>query len=290
MFKPVIVGIICFGVLFSCKKIQPNMSDVKIACDCAKEVSADFLMGEKYGETLIDEDTVFMPIDFVDGNPMNFDYSNYVCIYFAADIQNAISYEWQVGNNSITQSDKEFSLYFNDTIGTIQVRLIVHANPNLKCFPNDDGIDTIIKSLTIKNSKTIPMAGKYYGCNTNDPDHFFTIEIDTVTTINSIAIPAKTCNLSIYNLPEGKQKWVNLIRSIGSYSFCFNAVSDEYYQPYPANYLLYNENSNFFEKSTRGIYNRNTKEIIIDYYSVPVIDNLNLGTPFPQRRFVGKLI
>ena len=290
MLKYIIVGIVCFGVVLSCKKIQPDMTDVKKACDCAKEVSADFKMGEKFGETLIEEDTVFIPINFGDGNPINFDYSNYVYVYFSANIKNAISYEWQVGNNSITQTVKDFALYFDDTIGTIQVKLIVHAKPNLKCFPNDDGIDTIIKSLTLKNSKTILLAGKYYGYNTDDPTHKFTIEIDTVTSYNPIAIPWNTCALSIRNLPEGKQKWLGIVRSIGSYSYCFNAVVDEDYHPYPANYLLYNEDHTVFEKCTRGIYNRVTREIIIDYFSAPVIDNLNLGTPFSQRRFIGKLI
>jgi len=289
MYNKWVFSILTLFALASCKKVQPKMADAKNPCDCSQEVSANFKMGEMYGDNFIELDTIIMPINYQDGKPANFIYLNTVYVYFSANIKNAESYEWQVGNNSIKQTVKDFGLYFSDTIGPIPVQLIVHAKPNLKCFPNDDGVDTIVKYLSIKHKTPHPLIGKYYGYNTNDPTHYFTVEIDTTTKCSLITLPQCQNGLCIRNLPEGKNEWVGLSRELGSQSYCFTGASDES-QPYPKDFVLYNEDHYNFKKCTRGIYNRQTKEIVIDYFSAPVIDKFHLGTPFPERRFIGKRI
>jgi len=281
---PFLLLTLCFA---ACKKEQPGM-DPTHQCDCAKEVSADFKMGEKYGESFIELDTIAMPVYYADGNPSNFGYQNTVYVYFSADVKNAISYEWQVGNNSTVQTVKDFGLYFNDTIGTIPVRLIVHAQPNLICYPDDDGIDTVVKYLTIRTVLPDPLAGKYYGYNTNDPGNYFTIEIDTVTEFISFMNPPNVCGLAIRNLPEGKHTWTFLIDELGSTTLSFTRAGSPD-QPYSGDFVLYDESS-LFTQSTNGLFNPATNEIRIHYYSAPVIDQFTLGTPFPKRTFIGQKI
>ena len=282
--------ILCaFALLTSCRKEQPSMNENN-NCGCAKEVSADFQMGEKFGEEFLELDTIAMPIRYNDGNPANFQYETDVYVYFSANIKNAISYEWQVGANSITQSTKDFGLYFTDTIGTIPVRLIVHAKPNLICFPNDDGVDTVIKYLTIRNVQPDPLTGKYSGYNTNDPAHVFTIEIDT-TRINVPTSPfGYYVGLGIKNLPDGNHDWFFVGDALGSMTRCFTNAGEIPGQPYTGNIIVYDENQSIFNQSTVGIYDPKTNKITINYYSVPVINQFTLGTPFPKRTFIGTKI
>lgn len=273
------------ALVSSCKKVQPEMT-AQNNCDCAKEVSADFKMGEMFGDQFIELDTIAVPITYNDGNPANFTYQNTVYVYFSANIKNAQSYEWQVGNNTISQTTKDFGLYFGDTIGTIPVRLIVHAKPNTICFPNDDGIDTIVKYLTIRNVEPDPLAGLYYGYNTNDPTHFFTVKIDTARIDNQFSPFGYDLGLSMYNLPEGNQNWVGIGDQFGATTRCFVFVGYASL-PYTGNYIVYDEDSNILEESTNGIYDPATNKITINYYSAPVINSLTLGTPFPKRTFIG---
>jgi len=282
--------ILCaFALLTNCRKEQPSMNENN-NCDCAKEVSADFQMGEKFGEEFVELDTIAMPISYYDGNPANFGYQNDVYVYFSANIKNAISYEWQVGANSITQSTKDFGLYFSDTIGTIPVRLIVHAKPNLICFPNDDGVDTVIKYLTIRNVQPDPLTGKYSGYNTNDPTHVFTIEIDTTRIATTFSPYGYHIGLGIKNLPDGNHNWFFVRGDFGSTTRCFTNVGAIGGQPYTGNVIVYDEEYGIFNKSTVGIHDLKTNKITINYYSVPVINQFTLGTPFPKRTFIGTKI
>ncbi len=291
MIMKQLLSIILFAsaLLTSCRKEQPSMNENN-NCDCAKEVSANFQMGEKFGEEFVELDTIAMPISYYDGNPANFQYQTDVYVYFSANIKNAISYEWQVGANSITQSTKDFGLYFSDTIGTIPVRLIVHAKPNLICFPNDDGVDTVVKYLTIRNVVPDPLTGKYAGYNTNDPTHVFTIEIDTTRIATTFSPYGYHIGLGIKNLPDGNHNWFFVRGDFGSTTRCFTNVGAIGGQPYTGNVIVYDEEYGIFNKSTVGIYDPKTNKITINYYSVPVINQFTLGTPFPKRTFIGTKI
>jgi len=272
----------------ACKKKQPQ-PDASLNCDCAKEVSADFKMGEVFGEQFIELDTIAMPISYYDGNPANFGYLNTVYVHFSADIKNAISYEWQVGSNSIIQTTKDFGLYFSDTIGTIPVRLIVHAKPNKICFPNDDGVDTLVKYLTIRNVIPDPLTGKYYGYNTNDPTHMFTIEMDTTRIADPTSPYGYYVGLGIKNLPDGNQNWFFVGDDLGSTTRCF-VGSGNLSSPYSGNYVVYDDETIGFNNSTVGLYDPKTNKITINYYSAPVLGPFLLGTPFPKRTFIGTKI
>lgn len=285
-YSKLFVFFLAFVVVSACKKEQPQ-PDASLNCDCAKEVSADFKMGEVFGEQFIELDTIAMPISYYDGNPANFGYLNTVYVHFSADIKNAISYEWQVGSNSITQTTKDFGLYFSDTIGTIPVRLIVHAKPNKICFPNDDGVDTLVKYLTIRNVIPDPLTGKYYGYNTNDPTHLFTIEMDTTRIADPTSPYGYYVGLGIKNLPDGNQNWFFVGGDLGSTTRCF-VNAGELSQPYSGNYAVYDLNSSILGQSTNGIYDPKTNKITINYYSAPVLSPFLLGTPFPKRTFIGK--
>lgn len=281
--------ILVFTLFFSCKKrVQPDMMDVQNACDCLIKQRSTFFMGEKFGEQYIDLDTVIMPVGFGDGNPANFDYINYTYITFKANNPDALSYEWQVGNNSTSQNSKEFSLYFLDSVNQMPVRLIMTSKPNKKCIPDDDGIDTIVRYLHIKNKLPHPMWGKYYGFSSESPNDYFTIEIDTLTMYNPIWTSPYSCGEVIKNLPNGKVFPLIIGKELGSASYCIEGLGDTY-PPY--NDLIYVEDKSAeFNNRCRAYYNRFSKEIEIIYFTREIIDPFNLGMVYTKKIFKGKKI
>ncbi len=58
-----------------------------------------------------------------------------------------------------------------------KVKLIVKATPNLNCFPNDDGIDSITKYIQFKNYKDAYICGTYKGALTSNPTDSFIVTI-----------------------------------------------------------------------------------------------------------------
>jgi hypothetical protein len=250
------VAVLC---LFSCKKEQPAMRSLEEDCDCAKEVSAEFKTGQytnaPFSDEFIETDTIHFYVDYQDGNPINFSI-NQTSVSFIADIENAISYKWQVGNNATQQTTRSFTLTFDDTLGTIPVTLIVHAKPNLICNPNDDGYDTIKKFLTLKSFKDFPLKGKYEGYASNDPLTKFTVEIDTFKKAQSWIM----VSYGIKNLPNG-QNIFNYLGNMKTYSILGMSdgqdTPDDFYVVYPYK----GEN----QQHTPIVYDRKTKTITIKY-------------------------
>lgn len=151
-----------FSILFvlalllftACKKEQPQPNNGLENCACAHEVSADFTMEElttgnlyfaKYTET----DSIFANKN----------------VRFRAKEMDA-QYTWYIGSEVLT--DQEVSRYFSSSyVGqTISISLVVKKNPNQICFPNDDGYDSITKTIYVAP------AFDAYGFF-NDPQPFF---------------------------------------------------------------------------------------------------------------------
>jgi hypothetical protein len=127
------------ALVSSCKKAQPEMNPQYEGCDCAKEVSANFLMEEMatpinwpYEAQLTDTDTMYA------GRNVHF-YA------LEADAE----YTWIIGAEEI--HDREFYRYFGNALAgqTLEMKLIVNKKPNHICLPNDDGKDTVVRYLTI---------------------------------------------------------------------------------------------------------------------------------------------
>jgi hypothetical protein len=272
--------ILFFFLAVSCKK-DDFSSTGGYNCANEKPVSADFMMGEIYGDEFIDLDTVVMDVDYKDGNPVNYDRDTYRTVHFKANIAGA-SYEWQVGNNGTVKTSKEFSLLFSNRVGTIPVRLIVHKAPNKYCFPNDDGIDTIVRYLTVDNVEPHPLFGEYKGYSLSNPSEQFTIKMDT-SRFNQLGFEPYTGHYSVYNgvynLPNGNTGWQSFGGGTNS-AVCGNY---EYSPQLPYNHMWYcfgdykyilmtNEYPSTytaemnFKNFTRCRYYPETKKIVIIYW------------------------
>jgi hypothetical protein len=70
-------------------------------------------------------------------------------------IEDDASYTWYIGNEVLTT--KEVVRYFNETTEgqNVSVVLVVKKEPNLTCFPNDDGYDSVVKSFYVSDKKPV---------------------------------------------------------------------------------------------------------------------------------------
>ena len=137
-------------------------------CAGKNPVTADFHIYEAFpggypdGWELYDTDTVATDI-----------------ITFSA-LEKAAQYEWRLGTETIRKKTFTRSSFPNNV--NIAVRLKVIKTPNRTCFPEDSGIvaKTRVFFAASGAHKKLAIDGKFRGSNTDNPNHFFNIEIDAI--------------------------------------------------------------------------------------------------------------
>ena len=136
LFLNVVSFILLVGVMIACKKEQPEINDAKDPCACASEVSANFTIEERgwgsVNHRFTETDTIYHPKN----------------VRFTA-LEEDASYTWYLGAEVI--HEKSFMRLFDETtVGfDIEVTLVVKKEPNLTCFPDDDGYDSIVKYMYV---------------------------------------------------------------------------------------------------------------------------------------------
>ena len=90
---------------------------------------------------------------------------------------------WQVGNDPRVINNPSYAVTFSQE-GTIKTRAICYRDTNQVCFgPNDDGIDTLYKTITMHHYTEAEILGTYRGTNDGESDSFnYRIWIDTLST------------------------------------------------------------------------------------------------------------
>jgi hypothetical protein len=83
---------------------------------------------------------------------------------------------------------KRVKLLFQSPESSLTIKLTVKRTPFKNCFPNDDGIDTKIKTVTIIDKKVNPIFGQYEGSNESNLNDIFKIEVAHDTFYEQINI------------------------------------------------------------------------------------------------------
>ena len=146
-------------------------------------------------EDLFEVDTVLLPFD---------GYSHLgQDVIFTTDIKYD-SVKWIIGNDNNVFNKPSTVLYFNEPYGKIDATCIVYRKPNLDCFPNDNGIDTLTKSVHVLSDRDFdyPFEGKFEGYNEDEPDKLFTITIKDMGA-QPPSSAGEWYGIRIQNLPEG---------------------------------------------------------------------------------------
>ncbi len=169
------IGLLGFSMV-GCHGCKDPVED---PCEGVEEVAADFKMEYSLG---LNEDRKWFEADTI---------LKYRYVRFKA-LGDYDSVRWKIGLDPRTFSEKVFSLQF-DNPDVIQVRMIGFKKPNLDCFPNDNGIDTISKQLVIVPKEEALVLGDYKGYFLSEPDSSFTLMIKWDTGLPYIHELPKGC-------------------------------------------------------------------------------------------------
>jgi hypothetical protein len=169
-------------VAIGCNKDEPDCTDFTNPlcsnynpCHDQEATSADFqtdcvVRRDKYKTITSQEDTFYLGTSIV----------------FTALQEDALSYEWKIGDDDRTFTEQEFSLDFNpsDSVSLfnrpVPIQLIVTRTPNTACFPTDDGIDTLTKYIYFVSRHEVThkkFVGTWVGSLDAEPDDIYEIEI-----------------------------------------------------------------------------------------------------------------
>jgi hypothetical protein len=153
MKKKIIIGILIMGFavgLYSCKEECPCVDETNPECDnynpCwdKKPVTADFETGRYRPGSWPDyvpdwnPDTAFERGGVIGFKALGYDKSD-----------TSIKYTWLIGSETINgyEFNRDFVDIRDTDVKEIKVTLIVEGKPNLDCFPEDDGKDTLVKYI-----------------------------------------------------------------------------------------------------------------------------------------------
>jgi hypothetical protein len=178
LFSLLIISLL-FGSV-ACSEKEPN------PCAALKPVSADFDLYD--GNTKID--TFMLP----------------ATVTFKAKDSTAQSYEWSFPKGENTSNKRQFSLTFHNETGFVPVQLILKNKPQTACFPKDDGIDTVQKSVYLLHwmeADRLPYIGTFVGSDEKNPNRKFEMHIKFFRTPDPEPTKNYRAGVRIFNLPEG---------------------------------------------------------------------------------------
>ena len=260
------------GIIFliGCKKEQPVINEVAAdPCDCF-ELRGEFTVGEFFHglDSLVASDSIQEYPNWSGTTPST--PTAYVTM--EAFNKSAISYEWIIGSDPNHRFGQNVQITFQNVNATIPVTLIVRDSVNTFCDPNDDGIDTITKSIRVEYFEPPILHGTYRGYNSDDPDVIFDLVIDTfrVNTGSSFQIVE-----GISNLPNG----YNSFAGLGMYqTYTFTGVDN-------LNGVV---NTHAAPGISWGILDQETNVLKISYLHQKIVNSTVIYSK--QRVFIGKKI
>ncbi|MCU0442186.1 MAG: hypothetical protein MUE96_07285, partial [Bacteroidia bacterium] len=128
-------------------------------------------------------------------------------IFFEATQADADSFIWQIGTEPQPRYGKQVNVVFPDNLrGTnFNVRLIVKRKPNTRCFPTDDGIDTLTRRFYfVRYNEPLSWEGSYYGSDDDKPDSMYTIVLG-----HSYDVAEEEDIIKVVGIPRGCRDTIN---------------------------------------------------------------------------------
>jgi len=138
-------------ILTSCAKEQPELTPVNEDCDCASEVSADFEILELESLPQFDPEGTDSDTILLDKN-----------VLFRATEEGA-EYTWYIGAEVLNTREVGRSFPSAFANQDITVSLEVRKQPNLICYPQDDGYDSITRTFHVQNYDYGALTTEYDG-------------------------------------------------------------------------------------------------------------------------------
>lgn len=154
-------------------------------CSLRSPVTAEFAIGQIYSANVIHPADKYNEVFIEDSI-----FPNNCSISFRAKEMDA-KYTWYLGSEEI--NTRTFArVFYKLPLGKYTVTLIVEKAPDLKCFPNDDGRDTVVKNFYIVRYCDLNTTGLYKGVIDDNKDSVYwrfdmcTLKFNTFIDSNSI--------------------------------------------------------------------------------------------------------
>lgn len=118
------------------------------------------------------------------------------------------SYKWLIGQVDERTGRRTGVSFDRYTLGQLSVRLIATRPPNKACFKNDDGVDTLTKTLTLVpyRDQRAPIYGRFRGANKDTPSDTFSVRIYQGPNVAYPNNPAAEPSNYIVGVPKGCNK------------------------------------------------------------------------------------
>jgi hypothetical protein len=174
------IGLLLLGLWLALLGCRPDKKEDPVPVNpCANaKLPQTIIMVDDGSKKYYPDSTEFFSLDTV----LSF-YVNFWCT------TNYDEYAWTVGTDPKVHRSKSFGLNFDGEYNNLKVQLIGRRKPD-PCFPNDDGIDTVVKYITTVNPDRLPILGTYVGYNESEPDKQVEVKIyRAILTIGETPLP-----------------------------------------------------------------------------------------------------
>ncbi|MEQ8706148.1 MAG: hypothetical protein RIC19_19610 [Phaeodactylibacter sp.] len=91
-------------------------------------------------------------------------------------LQPADSIRWQMSGDPRTWDSEELRMQFGGS-ESLEISLTLWREPDTLCFPDDDGIDSLTRRLTVVPHPEAAIIGRYRGATDANPDEPYELEI-----------------------------------------------------------------------------------------------------------------
>ena len=187
------------GLLIGCTDTSPVIDK----CKGAIKTDASFKMYE-YVE-MYDQDRKTWPY-------YDTDTSAVLSMLFVANDSTANSYKWEIGSE--VYNTRKLLLYFPRYLigGSIPITLSISRTPNLSCFPEDKGVDSTTRTLTLVDRCKSLVNGIFFGKSTSTND---TVSI-TLDVCRYLSLQQQQ-EIYIFNLQRNCGKFYSDASSVVAY-------------------------------------------------------------------------
>ena len=91
--------------------------------------------------------------------------------------QDSANYHWIIGADDYFTQEVTFEIGSQFENADIPLKLVVTRNPDVDCYPNDNGVDTVTKTIVARHFCAGSMAGRYCGTWENEAVDSFVVEL-----------------------------------------------------------------------------------------------------------------
>ncbi|MEZ4775013.1 MAG: hypothetical protein R3D00_17650 [Bacteroidia bacterium] len=158
-----VILLLLTALLTGCKCDDPTNPECPNYNPCMEEVplNADFVMEESFSSDIA------LPLQ---------DTMYKLSQLLLTAVQEMESYEWIIGTDTNHRKTPSVVIEFGYPYGPIPITLIGKRKSSA-CFPGDDGIDTVTKTVYVVDLFDLPLWGKYRGQTTSRVVDSFTVEL-----------------------------------------------------------------------------------------------------------------